>query len=414
MLKVLAGPFLWTKALFIFSCLGGAGIFFTALFTVLYQRWIYTKYLRKKYDPLFQPRCSILVPCKGTGKNFRRNLRSFLSLDYRDYEVVFSVESEQDESLPIIKSVTQDNPRAFVVVAGLSTSCAQKNHNHLAAIRAAHSPEVYVFADADISPRPSWLSEIVRPLSDPGIAVATGFRWLTVERGTLAHQVHFFMNSFLYTLYSAASFFGSVGLWGGTMAMRRKDFEALGVASRWSETAVDDSSLSQLIKKNSRRSILVPTCITQTNDMIPSVREAMRWFERQMMFLKAYQKSLWCVAIPPIVVAFLLIVWLPVSALLSMVTAAPFISLGGVASLVMVGGMFCADLLYPLMGAMPRLGSFIVFQPVAWSAFLLSCIRTAFTNTITWSSIRYHVSFSGRVTGIERLEAGPPAQGRDA
>lgn len=403
MLHGLAGPFFWTKAFFVFSCLGVAAIFLSAFFTMLYQRRIYTRYLRPKFDPLFQPACSILVPCKGAAGNFEKNIRAFLELDYKDYEVIFSVESEQDESVPIIKSVVVSNPKARLVVAGLAASCAQKNHNHLAAVKAARRPEVYVFADADISPRPSWLGEIVRPLSDPAIAVTTGFRWLTVERGTLAHQVHFYMNSFLYTIYSTASFVGSVGLWGGSMAIRRKEFEELNVASRWAETAVDDSSLSQLIKKNSKKSILVPTCITQTNDLIGSVREAMRWFERQMMFLKAYQKSLWCAAIPAIALAFLLILWLPVSAIVSVTTAAPFFSLGGGASLVMFGGKFFSDMLYPLLGTMPQFGSFVVFQPLALSIFLFSCLRTVFTNTITWSSIRYHVSFSGRVTRIERL-----------
>ena len=404
MLHAMAGPFWWTRVLFVFCALVVAGVFLSTFFTVLYQRLFYEKYYRPGYDPAYRPQCSVIVPCKGGAtKNFEENLRSFLLLDYNAYEVLFAVESESDGAVPKIKKVIAGNPRASLVVAGLSTKCAQKNFNQLAAVGRAKNPDVYVFADVDISPRPQWLSEIILPLSNPAIAVTTGFRWLHAERGTLGQQAHFYMNSFLYTLYSTASFIGSVGLWGGSMAIRKKDFDDLNVAGRWAETVVDDSSLSQLIKKHRKKSILVPTCITHTDDLIDSVRDATRWFERQMMFLKLYQKSLWVAAMPVILITFLTLLWLPCAIALGLFTTHSFFSMAGGSSLLLLLGKFISDMMYPLLGTMPRLGSFMFFQPAALCVFLISCIRTAFRKTIVWSGIKYYLSFSGKVTRLERL-----------
>ncbi|HUI91834.1 MAG TPA: glycosyltransferase family 2 protein [Chitinivibrionales bacterium] len=404
MLHGMAGPFFWTRALFVFCSLVVAGVFLSTFFTVLYQRLFYKKYYRSKYDPSFHPRCSVIVPCKGgSPKNFEENLMSFLRLDYDSYEVLFAVESESDGAVPKIRKVIAGNPKASLVIAGLSTKCAQKNFNQLAAVARANDPDVYVFADVDISPRPQWLAEIILPLSNPKISVTTGFRWLNAERGTLGQQAHFYMNSFLYTLYSTASFVGSVGLWGGSMAIRKKDFDELNVAGRWSETVVDDSSLSQLIKKHRKKSILVPTCITHTDDLIDSVRDATRWFERQMMFLKLYQKSLWIAAMPVIIITFVTLVWLPCAAAVGLCTSRSFYAVAGGSSLMLLLGKFISDLMYPLLGTIPRLGSFMFFQPAALCVFLFSCIRTTFRRTIVWSGIKYYLSFSGKVIRLERL-----------
>jgi ceramide glucosyltransferase len=404
MLSTLAGPYVWTRILFVFCLLVVAGVFLSTFFTVLYQRIFYKKYYRPHYDSSFHPRCAVIVPCKGGAtKNFEDNVKSFLNLTYDAYEVIYTVESETDGAVPKIRSVIQGSKNASLVVAGFSTSCAQKNYNQLAALKQAKNPDVYVFADIDISPRPEWLREIILPLSIPKISVTTGFRWLHAERGTLGQQAHFYMNSFLYTLYSTASFVGSVGLWGGSMAIRKKDFDELGVAARWSETVVDDSSLSQLIKKRKKKSILVPTCITHTDDLIDSVHDATHWFERQMMFLKLYQKSLWLIAMPIIFVTFITLIWLPVAIVLSIVSPLPFFTIGGGSSLVLLAGKFIADMMYPLLGTMPRFGMFMINQPAALCVFLISCLRTAFRQTIVWSGIKYYLSFSGKVIRLERL-----------
>jgi cellulose synthase/poly-beta-1,6-N-acetylglucosamine synthase-like glycosyltransferase len=399
----LLGDSLFTKVLF-FSALAIAfGDFLATLFTIVYQRYWYERIMRPKYGADFSPKCSVIVPCKGIPKDLGDNLKGFLQQDYADYEIIFVVESEQDPAVPTIKSIMEGNPGVKLTYAGLSTSCAQKNHNLLAALNSTSNSDIFIFADSDIRPAKGWLKELILPLADPKVTVTSGFRWLHACRGTTGELTHSYVNVFMYVLFSVACFFGGVGLWGGSMAIRRKDFEEMGVAEKWSRTAVDDMSLSQIVMKNSRKAVVVPPCITHTDDLLQTVRGTITWFERQIMFLKAYQKSLWFFLAGPVsLVVFMLLFLLPFSIVASMSNSRSFLEIGGGAALVFYIGELITVSLYPLLGSMHKFPKFLILQPYMRLAQVLSYFKTLMTNTITWAGIKYKLDFSGDVASIER------------
>jgi ceramide glucosyltransferase len=379
--------------------------FLATLFSVVYQRYWYDRALRPRYDTNFAPSCAIIVPCKGEIKNVEENLRSFLHLDYpAPYRVVFVVEDDADLAATTIRDVIEGASNARMVVAGLASNCAQKNHNLLAAVRTVQDADVYVFADADIGPKPRWLRELVLPLSDSKVVVTTGFRWLSISRPGLGAMVHNSINILLYVLLSVASFAAEVGLWGGSMAIRRKDFEELGVADLWGATVVDDISLSSRVASSGRSAVMVPTCVTSTDDFIGTVAGGVRWFERQIMFLKAYHHGLWMVGGGALVLlGMALTFWAPLAALLSISPRYSFLDMGGAASLLyLVGQVMTALLLYPLLGELHRVGPFAALQPFMRTTQMVSYVRTVFTNVVTWSGVRYHLDRKGVVTRVER------------
>ncbi len=402
LLQLLLGPTLITKALFIVAVGLTGALFVFSAFTVLYHRFIYTRSVVRRYKGPYTPRCTIVLPCKGIPKNLDRNLNAFLSQDYPNYEFIFTVENENDPAYAIIKAAIANKPQAKIVVAGLATTCCQKNKNMLAALEIATNPEVYVFADADIGPTASWLKDLVLPLSDPKTTIATGFRWLMPEKGTLAELVHFYMNAFLYILYSPTSYMGQVHAWGGSMAIRKADFERCGIAKRWAETAVDDSSMCEEVLKHKGTSVLVPLCITQTNDLIQTVGGAITWFERQMMYLKLYQTPIWIGTVPVILFGMAMQLWLPIALILSFTMHISFWDIGGGAALSFYICKFAGDMLFPLIGKTPRWFLFYCTQPVLLWCFLVACFRTIFTNTITWSGVKYRCKLNGVVTSVRR------------
>jgi len=290
-------------------------------------------------------------------------------------------------------------------VAGYATRCAQKNFNMLAAIAQAGPHDIYVFADADIGPGKGWLREMVLPFSDGAVTATTAFRWLHRRTVTTRELSHSYMNMFIYTLVSTASFVKSIGLWGGSMALRRTDFDALGVAKRWAETVVDDISLSEIIMKNRRKTVLVPAAVTRTDDFIGSVRASILWFERQAMFLKAYHFISWAWLAPIIYVTWCLMLWLPFALVLSMVTRRGFLSLAGGPALLVYAGQYLTVLLYLFLGPVPGFFRFLLFWPLLRMTHFVSYTRSVLTNVITWSGIRYHLGRGGIVTRVER----PPA-----
>jgi len=393
---------LFPTVLFIIALLFVGGDLITTAFTIFYQRWLYGR-IRRRFREPFTPRCSVIVPCKGTPKNFGSNLQSFLDLDYPDYSVVYAVESEHDPAVEVIRKIMTGDSRAKLAVAGLSTSCVQKNHNLLAGLKMAEDAEVYVFADADIKPGPSWLSELVLPLADERITVTSGFRWLLARKGTLAELAHSYVNIVIYVLFSAACYAGGVGLWGGSMAIRKKDFEVLGVAEKWSRAGVDDMSLSWLVLKARRKAVVVPPCVIQTDDLIQTVRGTINWFERQIMYLKAYQKTLWFfIGFPVAFIGMFLTLWLPCAICISLITDTSFIAAGGAAAVLFYVGELLTVALYPLLGATYSRFKFILYWPFLRFTQGVSFCMTGLTNTITWAGIRYRLAFNGDVLQIER------------
>jgi cellulose synthase/poly-beta-1,6-N-acetylglucosamine synthase-like glycosyltransferase len=405
LVHTLLGSNSWTAALFYFSAIFVAGLLLATLFAVLYHRHIYVHVRRPRYDASYRPRCSVIVPCKGVVKGLEGNLESFLKFNYTDYEVIFAVESETDPTVEIIRRIIQRHPQtASLVVAGLAQHCAQKNFNHLAAVRHAKHPDVYVFADADIGPGPDWLAELVLPLSDPKVCVTTGFRWQVAAHGKMAEHIHAFQSNVLYILFCTVAGVSKLSLlWGGSMAIRRTDFDALGVASRWSKTAVDDFTLSQLVMKAHRQAVLVPLCVTVTDDALQSFRQGLRWFERQTMFLKAYHRKTWTFVAMPVVAGLLFALLWPVPAfIVNRFSSHSFFSIGGGGGLVFTAGVFLHVLFYPFIESNPRFLGFVAYVPFSLFSVLVGALRTIFTNTITWGDVRYKLTFRGTVASVQR------------
>jgi len=397
-----------TKIVFALGMLMVIGDFAATLFTIVYQRSIYRR-RRASYDPSYAPICSVVVPCKGIPKNFGDNLRGFLRFDYPEYEVIYVTESAEDAAVPEIKKILSENGRAKFAIAGLSTSCAQKNQNMLAALREVRpDSEVFVFADSDIKPGSHWLREIVLPLQNKKVSVTTGFRWLLSTEGTIGELCHAYVNIFIYTCFCTASYIGGVGLWGGTMAIRRRDYDELGVEKVWSRAAVDDMSLSTLVLKNKRKAVVVADCITTTDDLLASVGATVSWFERQIMYLKSYQRVLWVFpALPMAILVGYLLLLLPYAAVAPLIVGDgayldAFLKSGGGASLIFILGHTAVAMLYPALGKMPFFGRFLLFQPILRAAQMISYFKTWTTRTITWAGIRYKLDFHGDVREIKR------------
>jgi cellulose synthase/poly-beta-1,6-N-acetylglucosamine synthase-like glycosyltransferase len=396
------GPTLLTKSAFVCAALIVAGDFFCTFFTIFYQNFFY-KRLRAGYDRAFSPRCSIVVPCKGVPKNFGKNLEGFLELEYSNFEVIYVAETEEDGATPVIKSILGRHANARLVFAGLSTTCGQKNHNMIAGVKAADNPEILVFADSDIKPAKEWLTELIAPLSDPKNTVTSGFRWLHPEKGTLGEQTHAYENIYIYLTFTTASFFGGVGLWGGSMAIRRAEYENYGVEEKWARSAVDDISLSQLVNKHHGKGIVVPTSITHSDDLLPTIGASTTWLVRQIMFLKSHFKLLWFFAGLPLTLSALsLFLLLPFAVIGSVSNHGSFFALGGGAALLFLIGEFLSTLFYPFLGPMPHFNTFLAYQPVMRFAQVMAFFRTFTTNVITWAGIRYHLNFSGDVWKVER------------
>lgn len=401
-LQPLLGSSIYTAVLFWLSFIGVCALGFVTVFTILYHRVIYARLLVPTFNSSFRPKCSIILPCKGLPNNFKQNLESFLHLDYDPYEVICTVESEHDPAVGPIREIITKDSRVSLVIAGLAETCSQKNHNMLQAIKKADNPDVYVFADSDIKLYGSWLSDLVLPLSRNDVTVTTGFRWLYSVTGGIGELTNVYQNIIIFVLFSFASFITNIGLWGGSMAIRRRDFEALGVGKFWQETVVDDMSLSRIIMKEKKKAVMVTPCVVPTDDALPTIKQSTAWFTRQMMFLKGYQKLQWYMAVSLAMAILSFLIWIPGALVISRITSFSFLDLGGAASLLLLFGVMATTLMYPFLGRLPSFGKFVMLQPVSLLTILHGILKTVITNTILWSGISYRLDFRGKVLHVKR------------
>lgn len=227
------------------------------------------------------PRTAVIMAVKGHEPEFDECLKRLFAQDYPAYRVIFTVESEADPAVGAIEPYRRANPdRVTLVVAGLGDREGQKTTNLLAAVaRLSPDDEVLVFADADIWPEPDWLRRLIAPLTEGRAEIVTGFSWMLVKDGKLSSLVLTAMAASVATIPRLPML---NGVWGGSAAMRQKDFHALDMTKKWRGTLSDDLHLTNIAQAAGYRiavprEILLRTGI-YTKGFADVIDGARRWY----------------------------------------------------------------------------------------------------------------------------------------
>lgn len=374
-------------------------------FSVKIYPFVYHKILKPKYDKSYTPSVAIFIPCKGTIKHFSENVLAFTKIEYPSYRLFFVVEDEKDAAYHAISKVIDGKENASLIVAGISEKCGQKNHNLLKAIESSgEKDDIYVFFDDDVPVNESWLRNLILPLSDKNVSVSTGFRCMKSSRNTFGEMLHSWMVNIQWSLIN---FFPFKGLWGGSMAIRREDFERLNVKENWRKTVVDDMTLENIVIRKGKATVLVLDCVTQTDDAIVSKRKAFSWFKRQSLYIKYYLRPLWFVACFTYVFTSLHVILLPVAlASLLIFTDKDFYPLIQIASFTTVFTtifiMIWATLnRYSYKDGHNNIAWFLL-SPILMIITATSTLASGFTSVMRWSGIHYHLDFFGNIKKINR------------
>jgi len=246
---------------------------------------------RRRHEQMGRPfpKVSLFVPCKGMSPDLEANMTAMLRQDYPHYDLICVTESERDPAAPLLAAMAVTEERLHHVVAGKATRCCQKNHNLLTGIEAARrmnlAGDIYVFADMDICPGHDWLSHITLPLSDPDVFAVTGFRSLIPQSDRFSEHLHATFSAFQAMAMTETAY---AAMWGGSMALRRNDFERYGVDDKWSTAMVDDMSLTWIIRKHRLRRVFSPDCLVTSRETYPELGRVMKWLVRQTQYAAIY------------------------------------------------------------------------------------------------------------------------------
>jgi cellulose synthase/poly-beta-1,6-N-acetylglucosamine synthase-like glycosyltransferase len=268
----------------------------------------FARYALRPHPPRqtrYQPKAVVIVPCRGLEHDFEENIRAILAQDYRDYEVVFVTESENDPAHGALSRLLQQNrrstPATWMVVAGEAKNQGQKVHNLCVAIDTLYSldrrVEALVFADSDARPARNWLADLIAPLGDKRIGATTGYRWYAPSTGkqnlsrTFAAILISLWNASALALLGERSGFA----WGGSTAIRRENFDKIAVKKRWKGAASDDYVLTSAIHDHGQRIKFVPQCLVASHPEA-TFKSLLEFTTRQMRITRVYSPGVWKLA----------------------------------------------------------------------------------------------------------------------
>lgn len=244
----------------------------------------------------YAPAAVVILPVAGAVAGLRVNIGAYLTQDYPQYQLVLVVGDEKDAAYAPLRELVESavardgHCNASLLVAGPSQAQGQKVHNLLRGLQAVRpETEVLVFADADARPGPDWLRRLVAPLEDRAVTVSTGFRWYLPGR-TFVSQLRAAWDT------SIATFMGEQDCsfpWGGSMAIRRAEFDRLEVRRRyWVSTVSDDYGLGRAVRDHGGRIRFEPRCLVASRED-SSFAELMHWTNRQIIITRVYAARLW-------------------------------------------------------------------------------------------------------------------------
>ncbi|MGH9448629.1 MAG: glycosyltransferase, partial [Terriglobia bacterium] len=201
----------------------------------------------------YQPAAAVIIPCKGIDEDLIGNTESFMSQDYDPYQLILVVASEEEAAHDYLSEIIgktrrtgggQPHPTSLIV-AGYSETNGEKVNNLLAGVCAvAPEVEVLVFADIDARPGKDWLRALVSPLHDSGVTLSSGYRWY-LPSASLGSRLRAAWDASIATMMGEHEHNFA---WGGSMAIRRADFNRLQVAERyWRGTVSDDYAITRAV-----------------------------------------------------------------------------------------------------------------------------------------------------------------------
>src|SRR5262249_40306501 len=129
------------------------------------------RFFGKKVLPqAFTPPVSLLKPVHDVDFASYENFKSFCTLDYPEFEILFCVNEMNDPAVPIIERLKREFPgRRIEVFSGAEQIGSNRKVNNLMLLTQKARYEILAQSDGDVRVAPNYLREVVAPFADPNV-----------------------------------------------------------------------------------------------------------------------------------------------------------------------------------------------------------------------------------------------------
>jgi ceramide glucosyltransferase len=239
-------------------------------------------------DRSWQPPVTVLKPLCGTEPGLYENLRSFFTLDYPKYQLVFGVRDAADPALAIVRALRSEFPGvdATVVISSRQHGSNRKVSNMINMLEYARH-DVLNMVDSDACVGPDYLAEVIAPLSDSKVGLVTCIYRSVPNRDGLSQLGAMYVNEWYMPSVLLAWLFGHRGYASGqTLCMRRDTLNAIGGLEPIANHLADDYQLGHVIRNLGQKIVLSPY-LPRIEQYDPSLRQLIAHELRWMRTIRA-------------------------------------------------------------------------------------------------------------------------------
>ena len=225
---------------------------------------------RERYPILSQscPPISVIKPLKGLEDNLFGNLESFCVQDYPEYEVIFSLQDENDPAYKVVRKVKEKFPDKpiSIVVERCHHGFNPKVNNLFSAYRHSRYSMILI-SDSNVMVDPHYLRTIAKPMDDPEVGLVCnlikGVGGKTI--GSIFENLH--LNSFILgNICFLDKYLRIPCVVGKSMLMRKSDLEAVGGLASVKDVLAEDHFIGEKIRGQKQRVVISNYLIHNVNE----------------------------------------------------------------------------------------------------------------------------------------------------
>ena len=214
------------------------------------------------------PPISVIKPLKGLEDNLFGNLESFCVQDYPEYEVIFSLQDENDPAYKVVRKVKEKFPDKpiSIVIERCHQGFNPKVNNLFSAYRLSRYPMILI-SDSNVMVDPYYLRTIAKPMDNPEVGLVCnlikGIGGKTI--GSIFENLH--LNSFILgNICFLDKYLRIPCVVGKSMLMRKSDMEAVGGLASVKDVLAEDHFIGEKIRGQNQRVVISNYLINNVNE----------------------------------------------------------------------------------------------------------------------------------------------------
>lgn len=227
----------------------------------LTQRLLVWRYVRSMPELTLesQPPISILKPLAGIDEDLWDNLENFATgIDYDNYEIVLGVKNMKDPAWPLAQKALETWPDKFRLVIQRGEPGLNPKVNQLITLEKNAAHDILVISDSNVRVEPHYLKEIAYFLKDENVGLVTHpvTGWGMESLGSDIENLHMTIG-IANGIIASKEIAGKIFAVGKSMAMHRKDVEALGGFEAYVDVLAEDFCVGRAVGDKLGKEVII-------------------------------------------------------------------------------------------------------------------------------------------------------------